>query len=421
MPERKQAENAPSLPVGTRDSGTARGGSKSNAFERWLMRQILAATGNPPVILQLWDGSRAPSPSLAEDPVARIEICDRRTLYSLLFSPALAFGDGVSAGRIRIHGDAIAFIEASYRLMKSASKSRAPGFLSRLARRGFGGRGDTRSNVHHHYDIGNEFYRLWLDEEMVYTCAYFEREDATLEEAQRAKMDRICRKLDLKPGQHVLEVGSGWGALAIHMARDYGVHVRAVDLSREPIRFARERVATLELANRVEIVEDDFRNVAGTYDAFVAIEMVEHLGVAGYRSFGEVAARSLKPDGRGLIQVTGRNAPGASDPWIEKRIFPGNYTPSLAEASVIFEPHDLSILDIENQRLHYALTCQAWLDRFIAASDRVAELYDADFVRTWRFYLEGSVAAFRMGDMQLFQVLFAPGPSNAVPMIRRGG
>ena len=144
----------------------------------------------------------------------------------------------------------------------------------------------------------------------------------------------------------------------------------------------------------------------------------EHVGVDNYRTLGEVAARSLKADGRGLIHSIGRNAPAPNNPWIERRIFPGSYPPSLAEMSTIFEPQEFSILDVENLRLHYARTCRAWLDRFEAAADRVAEMYDADFVRAWRLYLSGSVAAFTTGSLQLFQVVFAPGTSNAVPMTR---
>ena len=253
---------------------------------------------------------------------------------------------------------------------------------------------------------------------MVYTCAYYPHENATLEEAQQSKMDHVCRKLELRAGQRVVEAGCGWGSLAIHMARRYGAQVRAFNISREQIRFARERAAALGLGERVEFVEDDYRTVEGEYDAFVSVGMLEHVGVDNYRTLGEVAARSLKPDGRGLIHSIGRNAPAPNNAWIERRIFPGSYPPSLAEMSTIFEPQEFSILDVENLRLHYARTCRAWLDRFEAAAERVAAMYDADFVRAWRLYLAGSVAAFTTGSLQLFQVVFAPGRSNAVPMTR---
>ena len=395
----------------------------SSALDRWLTRRILVESGHPPVVIELWDGTRIESdpPTGAEpDPVARVEIRDRRTLYGLLVNSDVAFGDAISSDRIRIHGDLVALLETIYRSGDAAIphdswRRRVKWWLNRPRRNT---RSGSKSNIHHHYDLGNDFYRLWLDEEMVYTCAYYPHEGATLEEAQRAKMDHVCRKLELRPGQRVVEAGCGWGALAIHMARGYGVHVRAFNISREQVRFARARAAELGLEERVEFVEDDYRTVQGKYDVFVSVGMLEHVGVDNYRTLGEVAARSLTPDGRGLIHSIGRNAPAPNNPWIERRIFPGSYPPSLAEMSVIFEPREFSVLDVENLRLHYARTCRAWLDRFEAAAERVEAMYDGDFVRAWRLYLAGSVAAFTTGSLQLFQVVFAPGTSNAVPMTR---
>ena len=395
----------------------------SSALDRWLTRRILAESGHPPLVIELWDGTRIEpeAPSFGTpDPVARVEIRDRRTLYGLLVNPDVAFGDAVSADRIRLHGDLVTFLQTVYRstddaIPRDSWKRRFKAWLNRPGRNT---RARSQSNIHHHYDLGNDFYRLWLDEEMVYSCAYYPHENATLEEAQRAKMDQVCRKLELRPGQRVVEAGSGWGSLAIHMAREYGAKVRAFNISHEQILYARERASAMGLEGQVEFVEDDYRTVEGEYDVFVSVGMFEHVGVDNYRTFGEVAARSLKPEGRGLIQSIGRNAPAPNDPWIERRIFPGSYPPSLAEMSTVFEPQEFSVLDVENLRLHYARTCRAWLDRFEEATDRVTAMYDADFVRAWRLYLSGSVAGFTTGSLQLFQVVFAPGKSNAVPMTR---
>lgn len=424
MPEHQSAGAGGSTLLGIEERrASTRGGS--TWFDRWLVRRVLAESGHPPLVIELWDGTRiepdAPAGAApAADPVARLEFRDRRTLYGLLVNTDVAFGDAVSADRIRVHGDLVTFLETIYRstdavVPRSSRKRRFKAWRNRPRRNT---RAGSRSNIHHHYDLGNDFYRLWLDEEMVYTCAYFPHEDATIGEAQRAKMDHVCRKLELRPGQRVVEAGCGWGALAIHMAREYGARVRAFNISHEQVRFARERAAALGLGEQVEFVEDDYRTVEGEYDVFVSVGMLEHVGVDNYRTLGEVAARALKPDGRGLIHSIGRNAPAPNNPWIERRIFPGSYPPSLAEMSAIFEPQEFSILDIENLRLHYARTCRAWLDRFEAAAERVAAMYDADFVRAWRLYLAGSVAAFTTGSLQLFQVVFAPGGSNAVPMTR---
>ena len=360
----------------------------SSALDRWLTRRILAESGHPPLVIELWDGTRIEpeAPSFGTpDPVARVEIRDRRTLYGLLVNPDVAFGDAVSSDRIRIHGDLVTFLQTVYRstddaIARDSWKRRFKAWLNRPGRNT---RARSQSNIHHHYDLGNDFYRLWLDEEMVYSCAYYPHEIATLEEAQRAKMDLVCRKLELRPGQRVVEAGSGWGSLAIHMARKYGAKVRAFNISHEQILYARERASAMGLEGQVEFVEDDYRTVEGEYDVFVSVGMFEHVGVDNYRTFGEVAARSLKPEGRGLIQSIGRNAPAPNDPWIERRIFPGSYPPSLAEMSTVFEPQEFSVLDVENLRLHYARTCRAWLERFEQASDRVTAMYDADFVRAW--------------------------------------
>ena len=387
---------------------------RSLSFDRWLAHRLVSFIGSGSVVLRLWDGTRIKPPKVTLSDPIEVEINDRGTLFDLLIGADVAFGDAVSTGRVNILGDTVALFEELIRSFESSmhydSWQRRLMLLlnmpSRVTRK------VSRDNVHHHYDIGNDFYRLWLDEEMQYTCGFFPSKDATLDEAQRAKMDRICRKLELSPGQRVVEAGSGYGSLAIHMATHYGVHVRGYDLSREMVRFGQERVAALGLADRVELIEDDYRNIRGQYDAFVAIEMLEHVGLRHYRGFGAVAAGALKPDGKGLIQFIGCNAPNPTVGWVGRRIFPGAFLPSLSQASAFFEPQLFSILSLENLRPHYALTCRAWLERFDAARDQVAAMYGEDFVRAWRLYLAGSVAAYTTGSQQLFQIVFAPGPSN---------
>ncbi|MGH7266144.1 MAG: class I SAM-dependent methyltransferase, partial [Candidatus Rokuibacteriota bacterium] len=281
------------------------------------------------------------------------------------------------------------------------------------------GRRAARHNIHHHYDLGNDFYGLWLDREMVYTCAYFPSPDASLEDAQRAKMEYVCRKLRLRPHDQVVEAGSGWGALALHMARHHGVRVTAFNISREQVRFARERARAEQLADRVEFVEDDYRSIAGSFDVFVSVGMLEHVGPECYGTLGRLIGRVLRPDGRGLLHFIGRNQPQPLNPWIAKRIFPGGYPPTLAEVTRrVLEPSNLSVLDVENLRLHYAETLRHWRTRFEAVSEQVTRMFDRPFARAWQLYLAGSEAAFRAGSLQLFQVVFAPGASARVPLTR---
>jgi cyclopropane-fatty-acyl-phospholipid synthase len=222
----------------------------------------------------------------------------------------------------------------------------------------------------------------------------------------------------LRPGESVVEAGCGWGSLAIHMAQHYGVKVRAFNISHEQVAFARERAQREGLGSNVEFVEDDYRNISGKYDAFVSVGMLEHVGVENYPGLGRVISQCLGSVGRGLIHSIGRNHPAAMHPWIEKRIFPGAHPPSLGEMMQIFEPWNLSILDVENIRLHYARTLRHWLELYEGATERVAGMFDEKFVRMWRLYLAGSIAGFTTGTLQLFQVLFAPGVNNDVPWTR---
>ncbi|MDP9114359.1 MAG: cyclopropane-fatty-acyl-phospholipid synthase family protein, partial [Acidobacteriota bacterium] len=265
----------------------------------------------------------------------------------------------------------------------------------------------SRNNIHRHYDLGNDFYRLWLDEQMVYTCAYFATPAATLEAAQEAKLDYVCRKLQLRPGERVVEAGCGWGALALHMARYYGVSVKAFNISRQQISFARRRAAESGLSDKIEFIEDDWRNISGTFDAFASVGMLEHVGVNNFAHFGDVIHRSIGESGRGLLHFIGKSHKGVFSRWIRKRIFPGAYAPTLNEAMHILEPHNYSVLDVENLRPHYARTLEYWLERFDKCSQQVAAMYDPWFERAWRLYLAGSIAAFRAGTLQLFQISFA--------------
>ncbi len=387
-------------------------------IEKRMIRALMARLGDPPVTLRMGTGEPLYSP--AGRSAGTVTIRDRKTLLKLFVDPELHFGDAYSEGRIDVEGDLVRVLETVFRSLsapgnKGVIKKYAAKILHRPRSNTAAG---SRDNIHHHYDIGNDFYRLWLDERMQYTCAYFPSPGATLEEAQTAKMDHVCRKLMLRPGETVVEAGCGWGTLALHMARHYGVSVRAYNISREQVAAARDRAAAEGLDHRVEYVEDDYRNIAGRYDVFVSVGMLEHVGPRHYRELGRVIRRSLRERGRGLIHSIGRNSARPMNPWIERRIFPGGYTPSLREMMAIFEPFGYSVLDVENLRLHYARTLEHWLDRFERRRQEVGRMFDQAFLRAWRLYLAGSVAAFRSGDLQLFQVVFAPQSNNDLPWTR---
>lgn len=387
----------------------------STRLDRWAVARVQQTVRSAPIRFVLWDGfevSGTPGP-----PVATIIFKNRAALFSWVWDPELNFGEAYMAGEVEVRGDLVALLDATYRALDAVRVSP----LARLWQRS-NDTGAARHNVHHHYDLGNEFYRLWLDREMVYTCAYFPAPDATLEDAQIAKMDLVCRKLQLSAGERVIEAGCGWGSLALFMAKRYGVTVRAFNISSEQIAYARERLRREGLGDRVEFVEDDYRNVSGRCDVFVSVGMLEHVGAPDYPTFGTVIDRVLTDHGRGLLHFIGRNQPAPLNAWIRKRIFPGAYAPVLREVlEHVLEPHALSVLDVENLRLHYAKTLEHWRLRFTGAADEVRRAFDDRFVRAWDLYLAGSQAAFDTGWLQLFQVVFARGESNAVPWTRVSG
>ncbi len=345
-------------------------------------------------------------------PVATVLIPDWRTLWELIVDPEIAFSEGYADGRIKLTGDLVGALEVVYKSWPSGGAAHS--WYSRLTSNRMklwqaNSLGGARHNIHRHYDLGNDFYKLWLDPELVYTCAYFESPSATLDEAQVAKMDYICRKLGLRQGETVIEAGSGWGALALYMARNYGVHVKAFNISHEQIFHARRRAVEEGLDHRVQFIEDDYRNISFSKKAavFVSVGMLEHVGLSHFADLGEVIHRSVGDSGRGLLHFIGRSYKADFSRWIRKRIFPGAYAPTLSEVMSILEPRQYSVLDVENLRPHYAKTLEHWLERFEKSSRQVSEMYDPWFQRAWQLYLAGSIAAFRTGTLQLFQVAFA--------------
>jgi cyclopropane-fatty-acyl-phospholipid synthase len=413
------ADEAPAATVRPEISPRPAEPSKLRSVEGRMLRALLRAFGDPPVQFALWNGDRVMVS--ASEPVATLHIPDRPTLMRLCADPDLQFGELYSVGKIQVEGDLGRLIEVLYR--GAANPARNSVTLARrlaqwLHRRPTNTLDGSRENIHHHYDIGNDFYKLWLGATMAYTCAYFPTPDATLDQAQLAKMEHVCRKLQLRAGEHVVEAGCGWGGLALYMARHYGVKVTAFNISREQIAYARQRAQAEGLSESVEFVEDDYRNIRGSFDAFVSVGMLEHVGVENYPALGELIRGCLKPNGRGLIHTIGRNRWKPMHRWIDRRIFPGANPPSLKQMMDIFEGAGFSVLDVENIRLHYAKTLDWWHGLYEQSSGRVAQMFDDNFVRMWRLYLLGSRAAFITGEMQLFQVVFAPANNNNIPWTR---
>jgi cyclopropane-fatty-acyl-phospholipid synthase len=391
--------------------------SMADPLSRWVARKLLATLGNPPIRFALWDGSEVGIP--ASQAIGTVRLADRRALARLCLDPEFEAGELYTEGRLTLEGDVVELISAVFR-------SRLDGgllnrFLPERLLRGAlrNGLQAARRNAHHHYDLGNDFYQLWLDERLVYTCAYFPTPHHTLEDAQLAKMDHVCRKLALRPGQRVIEAGCGWGALALHMARYYGVSVRAFNIASEQIAYAREQAEKQNLQSRVEFIDDDYRNTTGRCDAFVSVGMLEHVGKAHFAELGEVIDACLEPEGLGLIHSIGRSQPLRLNPWTERRVFPNAYPPTLREMMDVFEGRNFAVLDTENLRRHYWLTARHWLERFQRSRARIQDLVGEEKTRTWELYLSGTVASFATSSLQLYQVLFTRAENDRIPWTRR--
>ena len=388
-----------------------------HSFDRWAVKRLLTRLGMPAIEVVLWDGS---SICLCSDaPIVTVVLHDRSTLMKLLWQPSIGFADGYRTGNIDVIGKLVDLCRAAEQTNGSTQSHSWNGI------RGFGSRRSctvkhARDNIHQHYDLGNDFYRLWLDEQLIYTCAYFPEPTISLEAAQQQKLELICQKLDLRPGDEIIEAGCGWGALAIYMATHYGATVRAYNISQEQLDYARNRAECEGVADRVTFIENDWRRITGSCDKFVSVGMLEHVGPENYEKLGDVVYQVLRPSGLALIHTIGRNVACPLDGWIQRDIFPGAEPPSLRQMMDMFEPHGFSILDVENLRLHYAWTLEHWLERFENAAEHIAEVFDEEFVRIWRLYLSSSIYAFEYGGLQLFQVLFSHSRNNAIPWTRPG-
>lgn len=266
-------------------------------------------------------------------------------------------------------------------------------------------RAAARRNVAHHYDLSADFYRLFLDADMQYSCAYFPQPGASLEEAQAAKKRHLAAKLRLEPGKSVLDIGCGWGGLGLTLAGETGAVVDGITLSTEQLATAQARAARAGLSERARFSLTDYRDVAGPYDRIVSVGMFEHVGRPNYQAYFDQVARLLKDDGVAVIHSIGRSdGPSTTQPWIQKYIFPGGYIPALSEVLPAVERAGLIVADIEILRLHYAETLKAWRERFQARRAEAAAMYDERFCRMWEFYLSISEISFRHLGHMVFQL-----------------
>ncbi|MGH7111217.1 MAG: class I SAM-dependent methyltransferase [Stellaceae bacterium] len=360
----------------------------------------------------------------APGPAVTIRLSDRTLHWKLLLRPRLYLPEAYMDGTLTLEEgslyDLINLLEANLEALPRGFLTRRLDGAGTLLRRFHQHNpiARARRNAAHHYDLSDELYALFLDRDRQYSCAYFRDSDSDIDTAQADKRRHLASKLLLRPGQRVLDIGSGWGGLALYLAAECGVEVTGLTLSTEQHKMATRRAAAAGLADRVRFHLRDYREEQGEYDRIVSVGMFEHVGVNQYGVFFARLKELLKPDGVALLHAIGRmDGPGSTNPWIRKYIFPGGYCPALSEVVPVAERNRLWITDIEILRLHYARTLRAWRRRFMDNRERVRALYDERFCRMWEMYLVGSEMAFRRGNHLVFQMQLAKAVET-VPLVR---
>ena len=395
----------------------------------WLLGKMLRRIIRHGTLI-IWnaDGSRhefgSPDPGY---PDVVLRFADQGVAGTIMRDPRLGAGEAYMDGRLIVEQgdimDLLVLIRGNRPWEAGKSGLNTPSFgemFKRMRRRFDYLNHERRSkrNVAHHYDLDERLYALFLDADWQYSCAYFTRPDASLDEAQLAKKAHIAAKLALRPGQSVLDIGCGWGGLALYLNRVADVDVLGITLSEEQLRVARRRAEAAGVADRVRFELIDYRALSGRFDRIVSIGMFEHVGPPQYRTFFNACRRLLVDDGVMLLHTIGRyGGPGVTDAFTRKYIFPGGYIPAISEVVEASEQCRLMITDSETLRLHYALTLEHWYARTVAAREQIEALYDPRFYRMWCFYLAGAAVAFRFGGLCNYQIQFARS-RHALPLTR---
>ncbi len=358
----------------------------------------------------------------------RLRLTDTATAWKIARNPPLGAGEAFVDGTLIVEsGDILDLLDlVSYNLRWDRDNATRLALWSsqRIAAKWeeLNPRKRAKQNVQHHYDLSDRLYELFLDEERQYSCGYFREgnrgPDSDLDQAQQDKMAHIAKKLQLQPGQKVLDIGCGWGGMARHIHKHHGADVLGVTLSEEQLKYARAKAQELGIADHVRYELMDYRDVKGSFDRIVSVGMFEHVGRPNYQTFFNEVARILKPDGSALLHFIGRaGGKGTTDPWTAKYIFPGGYTPALSEVLPHIERAWLWPTDIEVWRLHYAYTLEHWLKRCRARRAEIVALYDERFFRLWEFYLAGARSAFLHDDHVVYQIQLAV-HRDGVPLTR---
>lgn len=366
--------------------------------------------------MRYWDGSAITYG--AGKPLVTLHINSPKAVRAIFTNMTLGFGESYMRGLIEVDGplDGVAQLVAQ--------NKQAFGKLSMTGVIGFKNwnRKDTqKSQIQRHYDLGNDFYKLWLDTSMTYSCAYFRTPKDTLEKAQQQKVELLLRKLQLKKGQQVLDIGCGWGTLLIKAAQEYGVSGLGITLSQQQFEHATAEAKRLGLDKKIHFELVNYQDLAKRgkqYDRIISVGMYEHVGRNNQKQYFKAVDTLLKPSGVSVLHTISNQDRGGTDPWMDKYIFPGGYIPAIQQIVNELPSYDFHMIDYENLRIHYAMTLDEWWKRFEKHKDTVIKRYGQEFYRMWRLYLASCAANFRYGDLELSQVVFVKGINNELPLTR---
>jgi len=377
--------------------------------------------------VEFWDGTKekyGPGPKKF-----KLIIKNKKVINRILAGGSLGFGEEFMKGNILIEGDFQELIKMGRGKnvveFKLSLKDKLKIFYNYIS--SLGTILNSKRNVSYHYNVGNDFYSLWLDPTLAYSCAYFKKEEDTLEQAQLQKYEHISKKLQLKQGETLVDIGCGWGGMMFYAAENFGVKCEGYTLSTEQYNYLVEEIKKRKLADWIKVYLKDYREARGKFDKFVSIGMFEHVGKKFYPVFFDVVKKILKPKGLGLLQTIGSSRDKPTDPWITKYIFPGGFIPALQVICNIMNQKGLIFFDIEDLRIHYAKTLDKWIERFeeninevrkvLVKSLTISEKAE-QFIRMWRLYLNGSSVSFKEGNNRLYQITFSNGLNNQQPLTR---